>query len=525
MVVAIKGPCLSGIRNLCVQAGGYPFLGELQKPFLTPRKGGPTHSRPTAACGNLPVHQRREFGCSCTGLRRPATSSTSSSSAYSFFEEHLGEFQSHGGLSNLGLSRLQQPRFRIAVPALHEFRATLTHDPLSPVGDNLGDLQEVTDSPSPVRVLYISPVGERGGAEVVLLNILKHHDASRFTPMVCFLKEGPLVMEVQGLGVKTFLIPTERFRHIARSLRAVRRIRRLLREEKVDLVFSNMAMSHLYGGLAALGTTVRRVWFQHSVSMGEAVDRLAALIPADRLYANSQASLKAVGRLRPRVSSLQVVYPGVEMPPLPVGEDRFLFRREFGIPDGAPLIAMVGRFQRGKGQHVFIEAAALVCREEPNARFVVVGDTMFGLERDYKTELARQVDRCGLSRSVVFTGWRDDVQTILSEVDILAHPPVAAEAFGLVVVEALLLGKPVVASRLGGLSEIITDGETGFLVSPGDPAALAEKILLLLRNESMWRRLAEQGRALALERFTSARMVAELERSYMEVLGAGPRTG
>lgn len=380
------------------------------------------------------------------------------------------------------------------------------------------------DSPGCVRVLYISPIGERGGAEVVLLNILTGHDRSRFTPMVCFLKEGPLVTEAQKTGVRTFLVPTGRFRNFVLTLRAIRRIRRLLREEQVDLVVSNMAMGHLYGGLAALGMPVKRTWFQHSVSVGQVVDRLAALIPADRLYANSVASLRAVQQLHPRVGSVQVVYPGIDADPL-IGEKRFAFRREFGIPDNAPLVAMVGRFQRGKGQHVFLETAALVCRQRPDARFVVVGDTLLGLEPDYNAELARQVDRCGLARFVILTGWRSDVRLLLSEVDVLAHPSIAPEAFGLVVVEASLLGKPVVASRHGGLTEIIVEDETGFLVPPGDSAALADRILVLLANESLRQHMGERGREAALDRFTSVRMVAELERSYLEVVEARPRIG
>jgi glycosyltransferase involved in cell wall biosynthesis len=375
-------------------------------------------------------------------------------------------------------------------------------------------------SAEPVRVLYLSPVGERGGAEVVLLNILKHHDRSRFTPMVCFLKEGPLAAEVRGLGIKCFLVPAGRFRHLSGTLRAMRAIRRLVKEERVDLIFSNMAMGHLYGGLAALGTPAKRVWFQHTISSGQTVDRLAAIIPADRLYVNSQASLEAVHELRHLAKRVQVVYPGVDTSAHALVGDRFLFRREFDIPDDAFLVAMVARFQRWKGHHVFIAAAAAVCRQEPKARFVIVGDTLLGVEPDYKAELAQQVMRCGLSGSVIFAGWRNDVPALLSEVDVLAHPPILPEPFGLVVVEALLHGKPVVASRQGGLTEILTDGATGFLVAPGDAKALAEQILVLLRDESLRRRMGERGRETVLERFTIARMIAELEQSYFEVLGA-----
>jgi len=180
---------------------------------------------------------------------------------------------------------------------------------------------------------------------------------------------------------------------------------------------------------------------------------------------------------------------------------------------------MVARFQRGKGHHVFIEAAFMVCRQMPEARFVVIGDTLLGLEPQYKAEIEEQVNRCGLSRSVTLMGWRNDVATILGDVDVLAHPSIAPESFGLSVVEALCQGKPVVASRHGGLVEVLADGETGLLVPPGDASALAEKILLLLHDADLRRQIGERGREMALQRFSAERMIRELEGSFLEVLG------
>ena len=374
-----------------------------------------------------------------------------------------------------------------------------------------------------IRVLYVSPVGERGGAEVVLLNILKYHDRRRFSPMICLLKVGPLAEEVRRLGIEPLLISTGRFRNAAGTLKTVGEIRRLIRNETVDIIFSNMAMGHLYGGLAALGTRVKRVWFQHTVPSTDPVDWLAGLVPADWLYLNSQASLRAFRRLHPRAKSVQVLYPGIDTVSLALDAGKSsILRLQFGIPDDALVVAMAGRFQRGKGQHIFIEAAASVCRERPDARFVLIGDTALGLEPEYKAELEGLVKRHALSGSVIFTGWRNDVSALLSEVDVLVNPATAPESFGLVVLEAFLQGKPVVASRQGGMMETITDGETGFLVPPGEVNTLVEKILLLLRNESLRRRMGGRGRQIVLERFTMTRMIAELEGSYSKLVNARP---
>jgi len=367
-------------------------------------------------------------------------------------------------------------------------------------------------------VLYITPVSERGGAEVVLLNILRHHDRARFTPIVCLLKAGPLSQDISALGIKWFSVSSGRFRNVFETVRAVREIRRIMRQYDVDLVFSNMAMGHLYGGLAVFGMPVKRVWFQHSISSGELIDRLAALIPADRLYTNSQASLRAIRHLHPNARGVQVIYPGTEIPHSVLPNERALIRRSLGVPEDALVVAMVGRFQRGKGQHVFIEAAKAVRRQRSEAYFLLVGGTQFSLEPEYKVELEDLVQRYRLSNAVVFAGWRNDVPGLLSAVDVLVHPAIAPEALGLVVVEALLQGKPVVVSRQGGLTEIVSEGETGFLVPPGDGAALASKILLLLSDEGLRKEMGERGRKLVLKRFTMSRMIEELEQSYVDIL-------
>ena len=374
---------------------------------------------------------------------------------------------------------------------------------------------------SSIKVLYVSPVGERGGAETVLLNILKHHDLERFTPIACVLKEGPLVEQMRRLGVRTFVFPTTRFRDIRRTLRVVGEIRRVVKNEDVDIVFGNMAMGHLYGGLASFGTRAKRVWFQHGIpKRNDPVSWLAALLPAERIYANSRASLQAQERFRSRAKKVQILYPGLDAASLSDADGSSPpLKQQFGIPEGAPVVAMVARFQRWKGQHVFIQAAAEVRHRFPNVRFLLIGDTLFGLEPGYKKDLKALVERLGLSQHVIFTGFRNDVPTVLKEVVIVVHPPILPEPFGLAVAEALLMRKPVVASNQGGPSEIVVDGETGFLVPPGDAKALAEKVLLLLSNEDLRRRMGKRGRAMILERFTMKRMITELEDSYLEVLG------
>jgi glycosyltransferase involved in cell wall biosynthesis len=378
-----------------------------------------------------------------------------------------------------------------------------------------------------IRVLYVSPVAERGGAETVLLNILKFHDRSRFEPCVCLLKKGPLVAEVEALGVRTSVIETGRLRDVRRTLDTVRRIRQVVRTQQIDLVFGNMAMGHVYGGLAAVGTGARAVWFQHGLpAVTDPLAWLSALVPSAKIFVNSQATASAQAKLPGCAGRLQLVDLAVDTARFTPSTrlDRPLLRALGVAPDG-PVVAMIARFQRWKGQDVFLQAAARVAQKRPDVRFVLVGDAMFGLERGFPEELRALVAELNLADRVTFAGFRDDVPALLDEVDVVVHPHRAPEPFGLAIVEALLMEKAVVASNIGAPIEFITNGSTGVLVPPDDPEAVAHSILTLAGDRELRVALGRAGRAAMLRRFTMEQMIGNLEASFCRVVRAAGGVG
>ena len=370
-----------------------------------------------------------------------------------------------------------------------------------------------------IKVLYVSPVGEQGGAETLLLDILKFHDRRLFDPLVCFLRPGPLVDQVAGLGVPVTVVETSRIRNVSRTLRTVGEIRRLIRTENVRIVFSNSESGHIIGGLAAIGTVAKPVWFQHGLtSAGSPLAWLAAVIPTKRIYVNSRTTAEAQARIPNCKSRIELIYCGVDtsryVPVPPDGRPRL---SALGISPAQPVVAMFARFQEWKGQDVLLEAAVEVAAACQDARFLLVGDTSFGLEPEFKSRLKQMAATPELDGRVVFAGFRNDVPALLNEVDIVVHSHRAPEPFGLSIAEAMLMEKPVVASRLGGPAEFITD-DAGVLVPPDDAHALAHGILDLLHDAPRRRALGRNGRALVLRRFSMDRMIAELEASYRQVL-------
>jgi glycosyltransferase involved in cell wall biosynthesis len=175
-------------------------------------------------------------------------------------------------------------------------------------------------------------------------------------------------------------------------------------------------------------------------------------------------------------------------------------------------VLSIGRFVAEKGHRHLLEAAARIERTKPGAHWVLVG------AGELEASLKHQARGLGLESRVHFTGWRDDIPEVLAVSDVFVLPS-ESEGFGRVVVEAMAMARPVVATAVGGVPEIVQDGQTGILVPPSDPAALADAVRSLLDDPARASRLGAAGRARAESRFTLTAHVDGVERVYAEVLG------
>lgn len=175
-------------------------------------------------------------------------------------------------------------------------------------------------------------------------------------------------------------------------------------------------------------------------------------------------------------------------------------------------VGVFGRLAEWKGQDIALTALASV----PDAHLPLAGDALFG-ERDDALALREQAAALGLVNRVHFLGFRTDVPRLMRSVDVVVHTAIAPEPFGRVIVEGMLARRPVIATRAGGVEEIVADGKTGVLVPPNDPVALASALSGLLADPDRARRMAEAGRADAEARFTVEAMVEAMTRYLEEV--------
>jgi len=372
------------------------------------------------------------------------------------------------------------------------------------------------------HILFLDHAPALGGAERSLLLILKYLDRTRFSPhLAC--TGGPLAEKARALGVATHTVSMPRLRRSARFpldwLTGASAIARVARQTGAECLYANTVRAATYAAPAARLARVPFVWHMRDFYLSESrprhpwADRLGKRLlcaTARAVIANSHAVASHV----PCAAKVAVVHNGIEVDLFdPALVDDAAFRQRFGIPPDVPLVGTVGRLRPWKGQDRFLRAMRRVADEFSRVWFLVVGGDPFGVADDYPRQLRELAVSLGLTDRTVFTGHLDDVRPALAAMEVFVHPG-EPEPFGLVNIEAMAMGRPVVGFAHGALPEIVADGETGVLVPPGDEGALAEAIVHILRNPS---RSTMMGRA-ARERVTQCFTVQAMVTGVTQVL-------
>jgi glycosyltransferase involved in cell wall biosynthesis len=343
------------------------------------------------------------------------------------------------------------------------------------------------------RVGIVMPLGcQQGGAEALLQHLLRHHPHDH-EYRCAFLEEGPLVDEVRDLGYDTTVFPTTHLSHLGNYLTTVRALRSWIRTEKVRLVFSWMPKAHIYVSLASLFLPVRVVWFQHGVPYGHPIDRLITLLPANAVLCCSRSSKRGQDQMFPERRSL-VCYPGVALlsDKKTVSQDDA--RQCLKLSTTGAVVGMVSRLEHWKGAHIFVEAAAAILKRYPKATFFIVGGE-HKFDVPYAQKVHSMVRDLNIGNQFILAGQRplSEVPLWQAAADVIAHPVVGVEPFGMSVVEAMGQGKAVVASDIGGPAEVIENGVSGILIRGGDSSLLASTVIQLLDDSA--RRLAIEKQA------------------------------
>ena len=377
-----------------------------------------------------------------------------------------------------------------------------------------------------IRIFGVIAASGAGGSEQLFATLLQGLDPDRFEVTVACHGEGSMFDTYRRDAVQVSSLDLLDLRRPA----TIARLAALIRESRCDLVHTHLWTADVLGGLAARRAGIRRVvstvagaYFRPSDVSG--ISRVRRVLLSRVFRTIYRGCDRVIASSRYLADDL-VTRPGIRVP-----RDRILVI-ENGVDvdhververhadggsshlwgPGRPRIAVVANFFPVKGHRFFVQALPEVLRSYPTARFVLAGDG------ENRTEIAELADRLGVAARVTFTGEISDTLDLMRASDLVVLPSLS-EGLPIVLIEAMALARPVAATTVGGIPELVEDGVTGRLVPPGDSGALARAMLDLLGNPSLAQRLGEAARTVVRERFSADRMVRRTEDLYLELHG------
>jgi glycosyltransferase involved in cell wall biosynthesis len=386
-----------------------------------------------------------------------------------------------------------------------------------------------------IRVLFVeaSSGGVVGGSLTGLFHCIRGMDRSRFAPAMVLYEAKDIEKDLAAGDVPVFrvsrrrlpkehgLLDYEGYRRAKRigglgstlrfgrqalrlaveELPAAIELARIIRRWRADVVhLGNGVRANFDGLLACMLTRTKVVCHVKGFEKYSARERWASR-HIDVLVPMTQAVDRHCAAAGIRGKATEVIYDALDESAYRPTRSAAEVRAEIGLHNGDPCVGVAGNIQEWKGQTVLVEAMAKVVQAVPQARGLIVG----GIHRAgaaYNDQLHSLIRARQLGDNVLITGFRRDIADVMNALDVVVHTSVRPEPFGRVILEGMLLGKPVVASAAGGVPELIEDGETGFLFAPGDAQALAERLVLLLRDPELRRRVGERSRVWARQKFS-----------------------
>lgn len=346
-----------------------------------------------------------------------------------------------------------------------------------------------------------------GGQEIRIIEESRWLAAHGWPAVIACQPGSPLLEEASRAGLSVLPI---RMRHAADPA-AWLRLMSAIRRTRAAIVHTHSSVDSWLATPAArlLGRCVVR-----SRHVSIPVPRRRALVYrlADRVITSAEAVRTMLVAAGVPAAKVSVVPAGIDTARFHAGVSGRGVRAELGL--AGPVVGLVANLRGSKGHAVFLEAAREVLRSEPHARFLIVGDGVAA------ARIRRLIADHGLNGTVLMTGFRRDIPEVMAALDVLVLPSTRTEAIPQVVAQALAVGTPVVGTRFGGIPEIVRDGETGILVPPNDPGALARAIARLLAEPARARAMARAGQAMVHRELTLEQAMARTLAVYADALAA-----
>lgn len=376
-----------------------------------------------------------------------------------------------------------------------------------------------------INILIIHQSAELYGSDKTLLLLLKHLDKNKFCAVVVLPNEGILKEELEKENIQVVIAPVLKlyrkmftpkniFNFIKDIKKGIEALDVLNKQHHFDIVYSN-TLAVLLGMIYAKKRKIKHLWHVHEIIAHPKF--IASIFPkfllhySDLVVCNSFATEKNLMNSVPKLASKSVViHNGIEQN-APITTLRC--KADFGFKETDLIVTLVGRISRLKGHKLLIDVFTNYLIDYENVKLLFVGSPVEGQEY-YLEEIENSIIRNELEKRVKIVPFSNDLNTIWSITDIAVMPSTEAESFGLVAAEAMLAKKPVVASNLGGLSEIVINNETGYLFDPKNKLDLFKAISNLIENPSLRTKFGKNGYERVIKEFSIEKHVKQFESVF-----------
>lgn len=373
-----------------------------------------------------------------------------------------------------------------------------------------------------IRILHLTSHCTVGGVEMHLLTLLGNLNHDKYDLSLAFFTERPdsaksLVKDFLACGISVFDLHAKS----KLDLNAYLRLGKLLKKGDFDILHTHSYRADLSGIfwgklLGRVHMVVSSVHNTESIYLNPIFSFLARVgsVFQDKIIVISEAVREyLIKNVKIKPQKIKRIYYGLEFPNKQRDNPTTDVREEYGIDNDCPVVGIVARLAPQKGHKYLLEAMPQVIEQIPDVKLLIIGHE----DKTPKQELETYARALGIANNVIFCGFRDDVTSIMSQLDVLVLPSLW-EGFGLVLLEAMAAGKPIVATNVGPIPEVVINGKTGFLVPPKDAHALAGQILKVLQNRDIAQALSEAGKIRFQKHFTVEKMVQQTEEIYDRLL-------
>ncbi len=370
-----------------------------------------------------------------------------------------------------------------------------------------------------LTIAHFMPWSGVGGVEIATLRMVEATN-DRFRHVVFCLDDASSLMDsFEKLGVETvtYAPPEPSLRHGIRFYKESRAVARQLKAVGADVVHFSETKAAYHNSLAALLVRSRMMCHVRNTYPDVSLREKLTLLPVHRFIFVSYEAKRDFGVAVPDKKS-RVIYDAIEIPAMDMAASNAAVRRELGIPSECTVVGMVARVNPQKDYFTLASAAAEVLRKHPDTRFLVVGDNSFvDLNRRHYEEVVNRLNELGIADKFVFTGHRNDVSRLIAAMDISVLST-HREGFGLCIAESMAMRKPVVATAVGGLLEVVEHDVTGYLHQHGNSKELADAIIRLIDDPERANQLGLAGCEHVRQNYSGEKFVDEVSKAYSDVM-------